>query len=305
MFSHRAELARLFRDDPPDVVVSYALSTGLPALNVAHRHGVPYVFHVIDALHAIVPGRALQPVARAVERRLMAAADEVIVINDHLRDYAIRLGADPARARVLRTGVDLQRFDPAADGAAERDALGIAPDETVLFFMGWLYDFSGLLAVADALRSAPPGVRLLVVGDGDLYDELCALRDSTLGDRLIMAGRVPYERIPALLAAADVPLLPFERVPATEHIVPIKLYEYMASGKPVVASPLPGVRRDIGEGNGVVYAPAAGQVQAALDALPHAAELGAQARAFVEAYCDWQTISDEFETILLRHAEGG
>lgn len=305
VLSHHAELVRLFRSRPPDVVVSYALSTGLPALRLARRHAVPYVFHVIDALHAIVPSRALQPVARAVERRLFAAADEVIVINDHLRDYAVRMGADPAHARVLRTGVDLQRFDPAADGTPERAALGIAPDDTVLFFMGWLYDFSGLLAVADALRSAPPGVRLLVAGDGDLYDTLCALRDSTLGERLIMAGRVPYERIPGLLAAADVPLLPFERVPATEHIVPIKLYEYMAGGKPVVASPLPGVRRDIGEGNGVVYAPAAEQVQAALDALPHAAELGARARAFVEAHCDWETITDEFEAILLRHAGGG
>ncbi len=305
VFSHRAELSGLIQAARPDVIVTYALSTGLPALRLARRHRIPLVFHVIDALHAIVPSGALRPVAHSVERRLFSAADEVIVINEHLRDYAIRMGADAARARVLRTGVDLARFTPGADGTPARMELGIAPDDTVLFFMGWLYGFSGVREVAMTLRDAPPGVRLLVAGDGDDYEALVALRDAGLSDRLILTGRVPYSRIPSLLAAADVCLLPFHTVPATEHIVPIKLYEYMAGGKPVIAAPLPGVRRDVGEGNGVVYAEAAHQVEMALAIRPLAAELGGQARAFVERYCDWEAITAEFEAILLRHAQGG
>ena len=303
VLSHYAVLSRLIREARPDVIVSYALSTGLPALRLARRHGIPYIFHVIDALHAIVPSPALRPIAYAVERRLFEQADEVILINQHLRDYAIRMGAHPRRSRVLRTGVDLDRFDPAADGSATRAELGLKPDDLVLFFMGWLYDFSGLREVAASLRDAPPHVRLLVAGDGDDYDALVALRDAGLGDRLILTGRVGYDRIPALLAAADVCLLPFHTVPITEHIVPIKLYEYMASGRPTIASPLPGVMRDIGEDAGVTYAPAAEQVAAALRIQPQAAELARRARAFVEAHCNWATITDEFEAILLRHVE--
>ena len=304
VLTHHAALRRLIREERPDLIVSYALSTGLPALRLARRHGIPYVFHVIDALHAIVPSRALWPIARAVERRLFTAADEVILINEHLRDYAIHMGAHPRRSRVLRTGVDLARFDPAADGSAARAALGLAPDDLVLFFMGWLYGFSGLREVAASLKDAPPNVRLLVVGDGDDYAALATLRDAGLGSRLVLTGRVPYERIPALLAAADVPLLPFHTVPATRHIVPIKLYEYMAAGKPVVAAPLPGVLRDVGEGHGVVYAPAEDQVEAALRIQPRAADLGRAARRFVEAYCDWETITGEFEALLQQHASG-
>jgi glycosyltransferase involved in cell wall biosynthesis len=304
ILSHRAELARLIREARPDVIVSYALSTGLPALRLARRHSIPYVFHVIDALHAIVPVRSLQPVAHAVERRLFGAADAVLLINEHLRDYALRMGAAPERARVLRTGVDLARFSPDRDGAPARRELGIEPGDRVLFFMGWIYDFSGLREVAATLDDAPPGVKLLVVGDGDDYQALCSLRDAGLGDRLILTGRVPYQRIPDLLATADVCLLPFHAVPATEHIVPIKLYEYMASGKPVIASPLPGVRRDVGEDHGVVYAPPEEQIQAALALEDQAAELGRRARAFVEANCDWQTITDQFEALLLEQAAG-
>ncbi len=303
VLTHRAELAQLIRNQRPDVIVSYALSTGLPALNLARRHKIPYVFHVIDALHAIVPVRMLQPIAHAVERYLFSRCDQVLLINEHLRDYAIRMGAAPDRSQVLRTGVDLERFVPGdSSRAAIRAELGLKPDDYVLFFMGWIYSFSGVREVAKSLRDAPPGVKLLVVGDGDDYPALCELRDSELEDRLILTGRVSYDRIPALLSAADVCLLPFQTVPATEHIVPIKLYEYMASGRPVIAAPLPGVRRDVGEDNGVVYAPAEEQIKKALSIRDQGDALGHKARSFVETYCNWETIAAEFEALLMAQA---
>jgi len=103
-----------------------------------------------------------------------------------------------------------------------------------------------------------------------------------------------------LLSAADVCLLPFQLVPATEHIVPIKLYEYMAGGKPVIATPLPGVRRDVGNNHGVVYAPAEKQVEVAVTLQGQITELGQRARRFVEAHCDWESITDELEALLLQ-----
>ncbi len=301
VLSHHAALKRLIKKRRPDIIVSYALSTGMPALRLARRYNIPYVLHVIDALHALVPSKIVQPIAHTVERWLFGSAAEVILINAHLRDYAIRMGASPERVRVLRTGVDLERFQPGPPDPATRAELGLSESDFVLFFMGWLYDFSGLREVTAALAGAPPEVKLLVVGDGDEYDWLCQMREAGLGDRLALTGRVPYRRIPELLAASDVCLLPFQTVAATEHIVPIKIYEYMAAGKPVIATPLPGVMRDIGEGNGVVYAPAEDQIETALQIRPAANQLGRAARAFVEAHCDWEAITGEFEAILAGH----
>lgn len=298
VLTHHQALAQVIREARPDVIISYALSTGLPALRLARRYRIPYVFHVIDALHAIVPVSALQPIAHTVERRLFGAADEVLVINEHLRDYAIHMGANPDRAHVLRTGVDLHRFHPGMSGSQARAELGLKPDDYVLFFMGWIYSFSGVREVAETLHSAPENVRFLTVGDGDDYAALQAMQAAGLQNRLVLTGRVGYEQIPRLLAAADVCLLPFHLTPATEHIVPIKLYEYMAGGKPVIASPLPGVRRDVGETNGVVYAPATEQVTKALEIRGQQDILGRAARAFVEAHCDWETITEELESRL-------
>jgi len=298
VLSHYVVLKGLIRESRPDLILSYALSTGLSALRLARQYRIPYVFHVIDSLHAIVPSKLLQPLAYAVERHIFRLADEVLVINEHLRDYAIAMGAEPERAHVLRTGVDLLRFTPGLDGNPVRAKWGLREDDFVLFFMGWLYPFSGVREVAESLREAPPHVRLLVVGDGDDYPTLKAMQAAGLGDRLVLTGRVTYSQIPDLLAAADVCVLPFHCVPATEHIVPIKLYEYMASGKPVIASPLPGIQRDVGEGNGVIYAWPSHQVSKAISSREQANELGRQARRFVEMHCDWEAIAAEFETLL-------
>ncbi len=301
MMSHKRQLEALIQHKRPDVIISYALSTGMPAYQLAKKHNIPFVFHVIDALHAIVPSKLLQGVAYRFEKHLLANATQSVFINEHLRDYAVRLGAPAANTCVLRTGVALDRFGQSDQRQAVRAEWGIVDNDFVLFFMGWLYDFAGLEAVAEGLKNAPQNVRLLVVGDGDAYKRLQALRDQHLGDQMILTGRVPYNDIPGLLSAADVALLSFDTVAATKHIVPIKLYEYMAARRAVVATPLPGVQRDVGEGNGVIYAPASEHVVTALTLKQEnkLKKMEEQARAFTEAYCDWNTITDAFESLLL------
>ena len=146
-----------------------------------------------------------------------------------------------------------------------------------------------------------PGLRL--VAGGPPFSESLIERLG-LSDRVVQMGRVDATRIPSLLGAADVCLLPFHTVPATEHIVPIKLYEYMAAGKPVIAAPLPGVMRDVGDQHGVVYAPADQQIEKALAIREQAGAMGRAARAFVEAHCDWNVVTDEFEQRLEAHVAG-
>ena len=85
-----------------------------------------------------------------------------------------------------------------------------------------------------------------------------------------------------------------------QDIVPIKMYEYMAAAKPVLATRLPGLVREFGEGHGVVYIDGPEQVvPSALELAREGllAELGAQARAFVSGN-EWQTIVDAFESYL-------
>jgi len=167
-----------------------------------------------------------------------------------------------------------------------------------------MYPFSGLLEVAQAIfggGQSTKNLKLLVVGKGPVWDGLQTLRKGKeIGNRIITLEWVPYAQIPAYLAASDICLLAAQRDKVMQDIVPIKMYEYLAAAKPVLATRLPGLVREFGEGHGVVYVDGPEQV------VPRALELarngllpglGAQARAFVSKN-DWHAIADTFENYL-------
>jgi glycosyltransferase involved in cell wall biosynthesis len=223
------------------------------------------------------------------------------VINEGLRDYSVRLGADPSSIAVIRAGIDLARYDPSISGRHAREELGINDDDIVLFFMGWLYDFSGLKEVAEDVLKSNSRFRLLIVGDGDAFEDLQEIRErSGHRDKVILTGKQPFGRIPELIATADVCLLPAYNNETMRDIVPIKLYEYMAMGRPVVSTELPGVMREFGRGNGVTYV---SEPRLVLGKAVELADSGAmplegkKAREFVQTR-DWERVVDDFERIL-------
>src|SRR5690606_9474785 len=100
--------------------------------------------------------------------------------------------------------------------------------------------------------------------------------------------------------AADICLLPAENNAIMRNIVPIKMYEYMAAGKPVIATELPGIVKEFGSDNGVVYVENAGEVIRKATELSHNGSiihLDAKARQFVIPN-DWDMITNTFEQTL-------
>jgi glycosyltransferase involved in cell wall biosynthesis len=168
--------------------------------------------------------------------------------------------------------------------------------------MGWLYHFSGLKEVALELARSPDHYRklkILIVGDGDALSDLQKIRDTyQLGDNLILTGKQPYDKIPKFIAAADICILPADpKEKIMQDIVPIKMYEYMAIGKPVISTKLPGIMREFGDGNGVLYADSPEMVPETAYAITtdgSIREHGNSARRFVQDL-DWNTITDTFE----------
>ena len=303
VFTHWLEVRRQFREFRPDVVVGFGILNAWLGIRVARRHEIPFVHYVIDELYRLMPRRMLQGLSKAVEQADYQRATVVLSINEALRDYTVSMGARAERTKVLPAGVDLRRYAN-ADGLAVRKRLGLADGDLVLFYMGWLYSFSGLSEVAEDIvkhsagRSTP---KLLAVGKGELWEPLSAMasaRDS--GGRLNLEPWQPYGDLPSYLAAADICILPARAVGVMENIVPIKMYEYMAAGKPVIATRLPGLVREFGEGHGVVYVDDPHQVVSTALQLADRGEinnLGTTARAFVSKN-DWEAIADEFERLL-------
>jgi len=303
VFSHKKEIDRQIREFSPDVIIGFGILNSYIAKRAAKRGGIPFVYYWIDVLHLLVPSKILQPVARIITELTLKNADCVLTINEALKERVLRMGAPLERTYVIRAGIDIGRFSLSTDDSTIRKQHGLSEQDVVLFFMGWLYNFSGIKEVALQLVDGENfNIKLLVVGDGDAYKELQKIRERyELQDRLILVGKKPYQEIPSFIAAADICLLPaYPTEKIMQDIVPIKIYEYMAMGKPVISTKLPGVMMEFGEDSGVIYVDKPEDVVGRAIELINTGkvnELSSKARNFVRR-SSWDSITDEFEKVL-------
>lgn len=307
LVTHRLEIIRQVRDFKPDVIVGFGLLNARLAMDQARRHNIPFVYYVIDELHRLVPEEVFQTLARAVEMRNNKDATKVISINEGLKEYTIQMGADPEKIEVIRAGVDFDRFSK-ADGSAIRQRYGFTDKDTVMFFMGWLYDFCGLDEVAIQMaKSENKHLKMLVLGKGELWDCLLEIKERySLGERLILEGWKPYEEVPSYLAAADVCLLPAKRTEIMQNIVPIKMYEYLAAGKVVFATDLSGIHKEFGDGNGVIYIDNPREVVTKVEGLVQSGQVaneGLRGQRYVLPN-DWSSMTCHFEQVLMEISHG-
>jgi glycosyltransferase involved in cell wall biosynthesis len=171
------------------------------------------------------------------EHRLPRLAGAVTAASRFLAAELVRWGVRAGRVFYLPNGVDPDlAHRPLPDPTALRRKLGPGP---VLIFVGYLTRGSDLdLALRALARLRPTGLRptLLVVGDGAALPALKTLAGSLgLGEQVRWAGRVPPEELGTYLAAADVALYPCRDVPVNRAKCAMKLVEYMAAGRAIIA----------------------------------------------------------------------
>ena len=301
---HGLEVRKQLSVFRPDVVVGLGLLNAFVGIRAAKRREIPFVYYLIDELHQLVREPALRSLARLIEGANIRRAPLVLAINRSLRQYTIEMGAQPDRTNVLPAGVELDRFVPTGDGSTVRKQFGFDERDLVLFFMGWVYPFSGLREIAQRLvggEGREDQIKLLVVGKGDSWNELVRLSKAPSAEnRIKLVDFKPYSEMPSYLAAADICLLPAQDVPTMRNIVPIKMYEYLAAGKPVIATRLPGLVEEFGEGNGIVYVKGPVEVLSKASELARQGELrklGRSGRDLVSQN-DWAKVTDTFESYL-------
>ncbi len=178
----------------------------------------------------------LVALCKACERLLLQRADRVVVVSENARSYLLEAGGDPERMQVLPNAVDCARF---ADAPAAK--LPIPEGAFVIGFCGLFYRWHGVRTLAEAfviLSRRRPETHLLLVGDGEERRiVLETLRQGNILDRVTFTGLIAPDAVPGHLAAADVLVSPHANL--RQFIgSPIKIFEYMASGRAIVASDL-------------------------------------------------------------------
>jgi glycosyltransferase involved in cell wall biosynthesis len=168
---------------------------------------------------------------RSMEKDLIRSVDCVVAAGDRLADRIRALGRAPV---VITHGVDLSLWSGAASDAQRLPSLA-GVDHPIVLFWGLIdarLDVEWLTALAQGME------RGTIVLMGPEQNANPILKHAP---RIVMTGPVPFCDLPAAAASADVLIMPYADLPVTRAMQPLKLKEYLATGKPVVVSPLPAV----------------------------------------------------------------
>jgi glycosyltransferase involved in cell wall biosynthesis len=219
------------------------------------------------------------------ERRVWHAAEGYVTITAALAAELVDRFGDRDRLAVVADGVRLpasRRFEPRP--------LAHPP---VVAYAGHLYPWKGVDVLVEALASLP-GVRGLIVGghpgERDVERVRHRIAALALGDRITVTGLVPPDAVAGHLASADVLALPNTPSAISERYTsPLKLFEYMASGRPMVVSDLPAIREVVHHGESA-WLVRPGDADALAEGLRHVLADPALARALAERA--WTTVAD-------------
>ena len=250
----------------PDVVVAtspqFFTAVGGWAIAVARR--LPFVFELSDlwpasitAVGAMRDSLGLRLIER-LELLLYRRAARIVALTQAFKNDLVRRGVDPGKIAVVINGVDLSRFSPQppdADLAKELNLEGC-------FVIGYIgthgmaHSLERVLDAAELLRDTP-AVRFLFVGSGAAREGLVTESSRRQLDNVVFVPAQPKEKIAAYWSLCDLALVHLKDAPLFSTVIPSKIFEAMAMGRPILLAAPDGEAADImrATGAGVVLPP--------------------------------------------------
>jgi glycosyltransferase involved in cell wall biosynthesis len=225
-----------------DVVVATSpqLLVGLSGFAIARLRGAKFVFEVRDlwpeslvATGVSGEGSILYRSMLALSRRLYRKADHLVVVTDAFKRYiAEHFDCAPEKIDVIPNGVDLEWLQQARASyvAEERDNFVVSFIGTI----GHAHGVDAVLRAAEILRRSHPDVLFRIIGDGAEREKIQAAIRAEGIENVKILQQQPRSKVPALIWDSDVCLVLLKRSEIFKTVIPTKMLEFMACGRPVI-----------------------------------------------------------------------
>ncbi|MGN7613564.1 glycosyltransferase family 4 protein [Magnetococcales bacterium HHB-1] len=229
-------LWRTKQEKPQFIYERYALFN-FAGILTAKWHKIPLILEVNAPLVEEMQqhdGLFFQSLAQKSEQWIAQNADYVIAVSEVLRQRFIKQGVQPQRIVVMPNGVDPEQFHPHIEGTILRQKYQLE-NHFIVGFVGWIRPWHGvdrLIQAVATLKKEGIAIKALIVGDGPAVTDLKTLAEElNITPNIVFTGAIAREEIPAMIAAMDICVQP----DVTDYASPIKLFEYLAMGKAVIA----------------------------------------------------------------------
>lgn len=327
--THLAAFARrlldVVREHRPAVLHAHSGHRGyelaLVALAVGRATGIPVVYEVRGLFEGVWTSEVeratrseLYRLRRELETRCLVQADAVVTLSESMREDIVGrpptregLRPDPERVVVVPNGVDAAAIDPRPPRQDLRDRLGLVEAHVVGYVSNLDHPREGQEVLVEAvalLRGRGVPVSALLVGGGQRQQALERLAaERGVAEHVVLTGQVPHEEVGDYYALLDVFVVPRIDERAARLVTPLKPYEAMSMGVPVVVSALPALLEIVGEGERGATFPA-GDAAALADVLEELladparrASMAQEARAWVREHRTWAAIARRYDRV--------
>ncbi len=244
---HYAErLTEIVKQEQPDVLLETHIAFSLGGTLASENTGVPIIFDDVAPSweEAQQYGVGANDLAVKTHQQVMAQASRVVAVSAAIHQLLIEDGVPSEKVITVSNGINESLFHQGVDGSAIRRQYNIPEDAVTIVFVGSFQPYHRVDLLFDAakkLTTDKPVYLLLVGGDKDQTEQYDA------SDTTIFAGRIPYENVAQYIAAGDITVMPA----TNDYGNPMKIYEYMALGKAIIAPNQPTIREIAEHGDGI------------------------------------------------------
>ncbi|HTL59984.1 MAG TPA: glycosyltransferase family 4 protein [Candidatus Limnocylindrales bacterium] len=236
------DLTRRFENDPPDFIYERASLYATAGVSLAKTFGVPLLLELNAPLsieQTAYRSTGLGELALEAERWSLKGADALLVVSNALKKHALTVGVPEDKVHVLSNGVNNALFRPGKPDPNIREKMKLKGGP-VLGFVGGLRPWHGVEILPDLLshlNEPNRPVQLVIAGDGPLRPQLERdFKTRGLEKQVVFTGLVAHDEIPEIVRNFDIALAPYPPLDHDFYFSPLKLFEYMACGIPVVAA---------------------------------------------------------------------
>ena len=250
---------QLLKSQKFDVIHTHGGTAGFwGRLVAASLHNKPKIIHTYHGLHYLNTAQTKSPqqkiktaIFQKIDQLLLQITDQIICVcrSDYEKAIAAKV-ASPSKTSIVYNGIEIDRFSHPLHKETARKKFYIASTDFIFGNVGRLHEQKGHQYLLKAFAKVADRSRLLIIGDGDLKDELIQLADNLqISDRVLFLGA--RSDVHEFLSAIDIFVMP-----SLWEGQPIALLEALAIGKPCIVSAVDGIPEIITNGiNGLLVSP--------------------------------------------------